>query len=298
MRSTLDLLFAMKFLEDDRLRKSHRSTLFALLAYREKNGESSPAIRQAADVSGADDKSVRSALQDLETWGYVTCRRRKSKGRHLSNVYEVILPETGVLPETGGVTSPPTSKQVLAELAVLPETGVGAPESGGTYPAKREGVLPETGPSEDLLSDPSKDLPAEGESAREGVLGKESEKSEKLARTDSHRRDVGFLWRLFVWSEPNLRGNRTGRLPVEEATGYRLIGDALHHGHAVDNIGLAIVGGAIEGQALISTLANVQACVGTAQGRGWAVERDATTGRVKGLAIVERAQQRAAGGAR
>lgn len=90
MMTTLEVVFAVRELVDDRLSGRHKNVLFALASHRGVNGVISASSAQLSKATAESRATVYRALDDLVTWGYV---RRSPRGRYTAPTYELVLPE-------------------------------------------------------------------------------------------------------------------------------------------------------------------------------------------------------------
>lgn len=100
MRSTLDMLHALRDLEDARLTAPHRLVLAMMLACREGDGErvqpdrrgaSAPSVRSLVRATGLGESTIQRARGQLRAWGYLAVRHEGH--HHAAPVYDLVLPE-------------------------------------------------------------------------------------------------------------------------------------------------------------------------------------------------------------
>lgn len=88
------LLRRVGALQDERLRAVHKLALWTLAAFMPADASRARVTVSIGDLSAAmcgHRNTVRRALRELETWGFVRITAQRIGAAHLANVYEVTL---------------------------------------------------------------------------------------------------------------------------------------------------------------------------------------------------------------
>ncbi|AKV02324.1 hypothetical protein AKJ09_08987 [Labilithrix luteola] len=116
--TTLDLLFAVRDLKDDRLRAVHRSVLVGILMFWNKRINAyDPTTQQIADAMGLGRSSVHRTITELRQWGVL---RVTIRGAHRSSLYELVVSGRNSLhaEDHSAAQAPDLSERDLSEQEV------------------------------------------------------------------------------------------------------------------------------------------------------------------------------------
>lgn len=151
-KTTLELLWAVRDLDDERLSPKLRSVMVFALLFREKSGDVRPSVGQLARATGYDRTTVQRALRELEAIGRLVTTARKNGERDAPSDLRFALGPMG------GAVQPIDETAGAAACGGPQDTAGGMLQREGLQAAAPRGcAVPH---SEDLSEDLSEDPPS------------------------------------------------------------------------------------------------------------------------------------------
>lgn len=125
--TSLELLWRIRDLADERIRPPSKAVLYAIVAFAEQRGlVMRPSLDQIARGAGTSRATAIRVVADLETWGYLV--RDRSGGRRQTVSYQLTLPEQSQA-ATAQRSHAASAERLQAET---PQTSHGATSHGAT----------------------------------------------------------------------------------------------------------------------------------------------------------------------